>query len=330
MDLRECNLVRLVVTIQDITLRREAEDHLRIWQRAVEQSPVSIVITNLAGDIEYVDQKATETTGYTREELIGKNPRMLKSGETSDEEYEELWANISNGNEWKMNFHNKRKNGELYWELTRLVPIIDVRGKITHYLAIKEEHVTKTKDELREELVLSDRRFSQVAAHSRTVVWEVDKKGMVKYVNSVAQSVYGYSPDELIGKKYFYDLYPEAVRQKLKNEWFEIFERETTVSRMETPVKKKDGNLIWVSKNGSAIMDDNQKIIGYRGSDKDITERKLAEDELRNFRTIADQANYGTAITTLDGVLIYVNDAFARMHGWDKEALIGQKKFRPS
>ena len=318
--------VRLVMTIQDITLRREAEDHLRIWQRAVEQSPVSIVITNLAGNIEYVNQKATETTGYTREELIGKNPRVLKSGETSDEEYEELWANISNGNEWKMNFHNKRKNGELYWELSHMVPIIDVRGKITHYLAIKED-ITETK-RIREELVLSDRRFSQVAAHSRTVVWEVDEKGMVKYVNSVAQSVYGYSPDELIGKKYFYDLYPEDVRQKLKNEWFEIFETETTVSRMETPVKKKDGNLIWVSKNGSAIMDDNQKIIGYRGSDKDITERKLAEDELRNFRTISDQANYGTAITTLDEVLIYVNDAFARMHGWDKEALIGQKKFR--
>ena len=88
--------VRLVMTIQDITLRRETEDHLRIWQRAVEQSPVSIVITNLAGNIEYVNQKATETTGYTREELIGQNPRVLKSGETSDEEYEELWANISN------------------------------------------------------------------------------------------------------------------------------------------------------------------------------------------------------------------------------------------
>ena len=133
-----------------------------------------------------------------------------------------------------------------------MVPIIDVRGKITHYLAIKED-ITETK-RIREELVLSDRRFSQVAAHSRTVVWEVDEKGMVKYVNSVAQSVYGYSPDELIGKKYFYDLYPEDVRQKLKNEWFEIFETEPTVSKMETPVKKKDGNLIWdkkwISHNG--------------------------------------------------------------------------------
>jgi two-component system, NtrC family, sensor kinase len=122
----------------DITEHKAAEERLRILSDAVEQSPVSIVITDLQGNIEYVNHKATEVTGYTFEELIGKNSRILKSGHTSEQEYANLWATIPT-QEWSGTFQNRRKNGELFWEAARIRPIRDASGAATHFLAVKED-----------------------------------------------------------------------------------------------------------------------------------------------------------------------------------------------
>jgi PAS domain S-box-containing protein len=119
--------------------RKRTEDELRKLSQAVEQSPVSIVVTNLEGNIEYANPKACETTGYALEELVGQNPRVLKSGETIANEYALLWSAITSGQQWKGLFHNKRKNGELYWESATIGPIRDSLGNITHYLAVKED-----------------------------------------------------------------------------------------------------------------------------------------------------------------------------------------------
>ena len=106
---------------------------------AVEQSPVSIVITDSAGDIEYINPKFRQLTGYMMEEVIGKNSRILKSGETSPEEYKRLWDTISSGNEWCGRFHNKKKTGELYWEDAFISPVKNIDGKIVNFVAIKED-----------------------------------------------------------------------------------------------------------------------------------------------------------------------------------------------
>lgn len=119
--------------------RHRIEDELRKLSRAVEQSPSVVVITNLAGEIEYVNPKFTETTGYTPEEVYGRNPRILKSGETPPAEYARMWRTITSGGEWRGEFHNRRKNGELYWEQASLSGIKDASGTITHYLAVKED-----------------------------------------------------------------------------------------------------------------------------------------------------------------------------------------------
>lgn len=129
----------ILTTWRDITAQRKTEEQLRKLSRAVEQSTVSIVITSLNGNIEYANPNTFRTTGYTPEELIGKNPRILKSGETSPEEYTNLWENITEGKQWKGIFHNVKKNGELYWEQSTISPIFSDRGTITHFLAIKED-----------------------------------------------------------------------------------------------------------------------------------------------------------------------------------------------
>jgi len=142
---------RIVVVSRDITDRRAHEQTLRQLSRAVHQSPVSIVITDTAGRIEYLNPKFTAVTGYTLEEAVGQNPSILRSGELSPSVYKDLWETISAGREWHGEFHNKKKNGELFWESATISPIFDSKGKITHYVGMKEDitgHKLKT-DELR-------------------------------------------------------------------------------------------------------------------------------------------------------------------------------------
>ena len=129
--------------VHDITERKRAEENILMLSRAIEQSPASIVITDLEGKIEYVNPKFTEVTGYDFQEALGQNPRILKSGEKPFEEYKQLWETIASGEEWQGEFHNKKKNGELYWESASISPIKDASGRMTHYLAVKEDITEK-------------------------------------------------------------------------------------------------------------------------------------------------------------------------------------------
>ncbi len=125
--------------IRDISERKLAEDRLRTLSQAVDQSPASVVITDPEGVIEYVNPKFTQITGYTSEEVIGKKPSILKSGKTTEEEYAQLWKTITAGNEWRGKFCNRKKNGELVWEQQAISPIKGPDGRITHFLAVKED-----------------------------------------------------------------------------------------------------------------------------------------------------------------------------------------------
>lgn len=130
---------------QDITELKKADELVLMLTQAVEQSSASIVITDAKGNIEYVNPWFIKTSGYSFEEIVGKNPRILKSGHTKPEEYKKLWQTVTQGKEWHGEFHNKKKNGELYWESASLSPVKNERGKITHYLAVKED-ITEQKE----------------------------------------------------------------------------------------------------------------------------------------------------------------------------------------
>jgi len=125
--------------VRDITERKEIELSLRKASRAMEQSPLIIMITDLRGDLEYVNPAFATVTGYQPGEVIGRNPRFLKSGQTSAETYVQLWKTISHGGTWEGEFCNRRKDGTTYWEKGRISPIYDETGRISHYVAVKED-----------------------------------------------------------------------------------------------------------------------------------------------------------------------------------------------
>jgi len=150
-------------TIVDITERTRAEDALRrrtaelekstqnqlMLKQAIEASPVAVVITDHKGRIEYVNPNVVKITGYTLEELIGQNPRVLKSGLQSAEFYAEMWATLSMGKQWNGELCNKKKNGEFYWESASITPVKGPTDEVMHYIAVKKD-ITERKSFIRE------------------------------------------------------------------------------------------------------------------------------------------------------------------------------------
>jgi len=118
---------------------KHIEERLRVLSQAVEQSPATIIITAKDGAIEYVNKKFTELTGYEVEEALGKNPRILKSGEHPPRFYEEMWDTILSGKEWRGELCNKKKDGEIYWDQTSISRVMDENGETSHFIAVKED-----------------------------------------------------------------------------------------------------------------------------------------------------------------------------------------------
>ena len=133
----------------------------------------------------------------------------------------------------------------------------------------------RVEDELRK----SEIRLIQAAEQSRSISWDVDANGLFTFVSPVSEAVWGYRPDELVGKKHFYDLHPAEGRDTFKKDAFEILRRMEEFRNMVHPMQTKDGSLVWVSTSGIPLLNKDRTLRGYRGSDIDITDRKRAEDE---------------------------------------------------
>ncbi|MBI4383849.1 MAG: PAS domain S-box protein [Nitrospinae bacterium] len=150
------NVTRLGVERYEAIAQRaekevEKDDMIRKLYRGVQQSPASVVIADREGNIEYVNPKFTKLTGYALEEVKGRNPQILKSDDRSPEEYRNLWETIRSGQDWQGEFHNRKKNGEPYWEYATISPIKNAQGEITHFIAVEEDitGLKKTEEELR-------------------------------------------------------------------------------------------------------------------------------------------------------------------------------------
>jgi PAS domain S-box-containing protein len=141
------------------TENKHLEEQLKTLSCAVEQNPGTIVVTDISGNIEYVNPKFTQLTGYTSQEAIGQNPRILKTDKTPPEVYERLWKTISSGKEWRGEFCNKKKNGDLYWESASISPVKNSKGSITHFVAVKED-ITERK-QMEEKLKLFNEYLEQ-------------------------------------------------------------------------------------------------------------------------------------------------------------------------
>jgi len=185
---------------RDIAELKQIETRLQQLSQAIEQSPSCAVITDREGKIEYVNQRFVELTGYSREEALGQNPRILKSGEQSPEFYKDLWGTIRSGKDWQGQFCNKKKNGELYWELAHIAPLRDENGVITHFVAVKEDITYRR--QIEEQL----RHSLRMEAVGRLA------GGIAHDFNNMLTVINGYS-GYVLGKMKTEDPYYEKIRE---------------------------------------------------------------------------------------------------------------------
>lgn len=184
----------------DIRAMKELEEKLKVLTIAIEHAPVSFIITDKEGNIEYVNPHFTKISGYTLPEVLGQNPRILKSGFTSMEEYRLLWDEISHEHSWRGMFKNLKKSGKSYWELATILPIKDDKGGIAHYLGIKEE-ITEAKH-LQEQLIQKDADIHNLATileEAKIEIYIFEKLTLhFHYANKSALLNTGYTYEEIL------------------------------------------------------------------------------------------------------------------------------------
>jgi PAS domain S-box-containing protein len=255
--------------------RQRAEENVVKLSKAVEQSPVSVIITDPKGNIEYVNSKFIMITGYSLEEVKGKNPRILQSGEKTAEDYSKLWSAILSGVEWRGEFHNKKKNGELFWENAVISPLLNQRGKVTHFIAVNED-ITEKKLTL-ERILKSEEQFRSTWENSFDGMRLTDSNGIIVEVNEAYCKLVKKDRSELLGK----NLLSVYLKQdeKAPERYKERFNSGHIETKLETKVVLWNGEEKWISLSNSFIQTGKEKKL-LLSILRDISAQKEYESEL--------------------------------------------------
>jgi PAS domain S-box-containing protein len=265
-----------------IRQKKAAEDQLKILSRAIEQNPASIVLTDIKGKITYVNPKFTELTGYSMEEVLGKNPRILKSGSKTPDFYKVLWNTILTGGEWHGEFENVKKNGEIYFESAHISPIAEDNGEITHFLAVKEDITDKKSTDKKVKLL--DHSLESISE----CVLVTDNNLHIIYTNEAFNKTYGYEEGEVLGKHRNILLAPSSAPADATSI---LLETSKGHWRGEIMNRRKNGSLFPVLFSTSEIRDENENPLAQISVAMDITEMIKTREELLEAKGKSEETN---------------------------------------
>jgi two-component system sensor histidine kinase/response regulator len=260
--------------LEEMVKERTAE--LKKLSEAVEQSPVTVMITDKNGTIEYVNPSFSEVTGYSAKEAIGQNPRIVKSGNHPSSFYKELWDTILSGKTWRGEILNRKKSAEEFWESTSISAIKNDAGDITHFVAVKQD-ITEQKragQAIRE----SEERLSSILKTTNQGFWLVDNDTNTLEVNDAMCKILDRTKEEIIGRT-IYDFMDEQNIEKIRGQERTRSERKSSL--YEVSLMRSDGKQVPCLVNASPLFDGGGNKIGSFGMFTDITERRHIEEDLK-------------------------------------------------
>ena len=302
---------------RNVTERKQVEQQVRLQAAALKAAAVGIVITDRDGSILWVNPAFMMMSGYTLEEVVGKNPRLLNSGKQDAEFYRDMWNAILSGRVWRGEIVNRRKDGTLYNEELTITPVCRTSGEIRHFVAIGQDiSARKQAEEARAQL-------AAIVESSNDAIEGITPQGAIVSWNRGAEVLYGYHPEEIVGQPVSILAPPELGDEVSR--LLEQVRHGERITNFETVRVSKDGQRIAVSLSLSPIKNVRGEVVGGAAIARDITERQQAEEALRQseekYRSIV--LNIPDVVWTSDsrGRIVFVSPNIERVAGYTPEEL---------
>ncbi len=314
---------QFVVVFHDITERRrqrfELDRELSRRRLLQDQSRDGIVVLDGDGRAVETNLKFARMLGYSPEEVLQLHVWDWDVP-TPRERLVEMIRDVDESGDFFVTQH-RRKDGSVYdVEVSTNAAVFAGQKRIFCVCRDITER-KRAESALRE----SEERLAQLARHSRAVAWEVDLDGLFTYVSPVVEEVLGLRPDDLVGRKYFYEMPPQEAREEIKERALRAMQAGADITDFETPMVSRDGRVLWVAISGIPLKDTDGRLVGYRGWVVDMTARKTAELTLRaseeRFRSLFENSIDAIFIGKPDGTVIDVNQAWLDLFGYGREDL---------
>lgn len=286
------NGLQVIASVRDVTEQKKAQEVIRKLSKVVDQSPVIVVITDRQGTIEYVNPAFCDVTGYASGDVLGRNPRILQSGKTPISTYRNLWRTILGGSPWKGIFHNRRKNGEEYWESASIAPITGESGEITHFVAVKEDVTERMRME--EAVRESEVKYRELVENASSIILKMDCDGIITFFNEYAQEFFGYDEEEILGHNIVGTIVPrlETTGRDLGRLIENLTRHPDEFRQVENENIRKDGSRVWISWTNKALVNqDTGEVLGMLCVGLDIDAQKLAQQERDKAAEQLDERN---------------------------------------
>ncbi len=312
----------------NISQRKQAEEELRLRTAALESAANAIFITDTRGQIHWVNPAFTQLTGYSAQDAIGKNPRILKSGRQDPSFYKELWDTILAGKVWHGEITNRRKNGQQYLEEMTISPVVRAAGEITHFVSVKQD-VTERK-RIESALRESEQQFRELAENIPEVfyVYETDPP-RVRYVSPAFEKTWGRPREDLYRDP---NLWSNCIlaedRPHMDRMYGQLLGGEA--AELEYRIARPDGAIRHIRSRTLPVCDASGRCVRLTGLAEDVTEQRLAEESLREseakVRLLLDSTAEGLFAMDTQGLCTLCNPAAVRLLGYDSAAeILGQE-----